>query len=694
MSYAGDNKTLNGPSDPPRNMPQRPIFELPPGYETEADFLRDMRKLFHDDIQYDRLNREAALEDLRFMVGDQWDDIVRQRRESARKPVLTINRLPAFVAQIVGNRRLNETDIKIKPDNGGTIPVARVREGLLRNIQKVSRAELAYDKALEGTVMCGIGNFQVELDYESDDVFEQTINICQIPDHLAVVWDRQLTIGDGQDAKHVFVVDTMSKSDFYKQWPWATPADVVIDVVLRGDLRMNGWIAIDDVRVVTYWHMRTHKRTLALMNDGSTQDISDKLEGATQDERLAVMKDIVQRPDGSPIMREVERKFAQMYTCSGQDILEGPYNLPIDRVPVLRVPGWEVNVGEWRHRWGLVRFLKDPQRLHNFWRSVTAEKIMQTPRSVWSASDTAVAGREAEWRNSHLTDNPLLIWNAESGNKPERIPPAQIENALIGESEITTQDLKDVSNIHEANLGMPSNEVSGVAIQARQRVSDTGTVIYHDNLNKAIEEAGRICNQLIPTVYDTPRIIKTLGADGQEDMQVINATGDPRSIDISIGKYSVTTVTGPSYATKRIESAVMLEKLANAMPQVMGIALDLIVEAQDIPGGEKIAERIRMGMPPGILKPDEMTPEVQAVQAGKAAQAQQTQKQQIAEAIAKYQQDQSVTTLNNARARNFEVTADAMAPKLQNESVTVASQAAERELAGHLDAVKTAFQGK
>lgn len=676
--------------DTPKVM-ERPIIALPDGYANDADFLSEMRKLFADDVSFDRLNREAALEDLRFMVGDQWDDIVRQRREAARKPVLTVNRLPAFVAQIVGNRRMNETDIKIKPDNGGTISIARIREGLIRNIQKVSRAEIAFDTAFLGTVMCGIGNFEVVLDYESDDVFEQAIKFVQIPDHLSVVWDRTLTIGDGQDAGHVFVIDTMTKKDFYKTWPWATPADVTTDVTLRGDLRMNGWIAIDDVRVVSYWRMRTKKRTLALLNDGSTQDITDKIavDGQEKDD---VMAKIVQRQDGTPIMREVSMKYAQLYTCSGLDILEGPYDLPIDRVPVLRVPGWEVNVGEWRHRFGLIRFLKDPQRLHNFWRSVTAEKIMQTPRSVWMASNTAVAGRELQWRNSHLSDDPLLIWNAESGQKPERIPPAAIENALIGESEITTQDLKDVSNIHEANLGMPSNEVSGVAIQARQRVSDTGTVIYHDNLNKAIEEAGRICNQLIPTVYDTPRIVKVLGQDGKEDMQIINATSDPRSVDLSIGKYSTTVVTGPSYATKRIESAEMLAKLANAMPMVLGVALDLVIEAQDIPGGEKIAERIRKGMPPGILTPDEMSPEVQQAQAGKEAAAQQQQQQMIAEAVAKYHQSESVTALNLARAKNFETAAEIAPAKLQNESVATASQAADRELKGHLEAVKVAFK--
>src|SRR5579859_2805859 len=129
--------------------PTKPVIKLPAGYDNESDFLRDMRTDFYEDINYDRLNRDASLEDARFFMGQQWDDLVRQRREAARKPVLTINRLPAFVAQVVGARRMNETTIKILPDNGGTEGIARVREGLIRNILQVSHAEQAFDKAFE-----------------------------------------------------------------------------------------------------------------------------------------------------------------------------------------------------------------------------------------------------------------------------------------------------------------------------------------------------------------------------------------------------------------------------------------------------------------------------------------------------------------------------------------------------------------
>ncbi len=114
---------------------------------------------------------------------------------------------------------------------------------------------------------------------------------------------------------------------------------------------MNGWIAIDDVRIVKYWRMRTRKRTLAMLNDGRVVDITDitdeKHPSYDADTAMQTLSNVATRGDGSPYMREVNKAYAEMYICSGLDILEGPYRLDIYRVPMLRVPGWEVTIGEW-----------------------------------------------------------------------------------------------------------------------------------------------------------------------------------------------------------------------------------------------------------------------------------------------------------------------------------------------------------
>lgn len=676
----GSQENYGTPSEPDIKA-KKPKIKLPKGYDDEHAFLTEMIKLYSDDVLADKMNRDAAIEDIAFLSGDQWPADVRAKREAARKPIMTINRLPAFVAQVLGSRKLNETEAKVSANTGGSKQEALVRAELIRSIQKQSRAETAYDNALAGAVICGIGNFEIELDYDNLDAFDQSICVNPLSDHLAVVWDHlHLSDPTGRNAEHCFVPESMSKSAFYRKYPWATPSDIVVDTSFSAQLWGGGWFQQDSVRVVAYWSMRSKKRTVALMTNGDTVDITDLGPEA--------LTNVVQRQDGTPIMREIERPYAQKYICSGTDVLEGPYDLPIDRLPIFRVPGWEIKVGDLWQRWGLLRFLKDPQRLHNYWRSVVAERLTQTPKNVWLASDAAVAGREKEFRDSHMSDDPLLVYNSEAGNKPERQVPAQMEPAFMAQAEITSQDLKDVSNIHEANLGMPSNEVSGVAISARQRVSDTGTILYHTNLAAAIEEGARVMNMLIPVVYDTPRIVKVMGVDAKDKMQIINDLGNPDSIDITGGRFDVTVHTGPSYATKRYESAENMLKLANAMPQVLGVSADLIVEAQDWPNAQKIADRLRMAMPAQYLTEDEMTPQIKAAQ--EKAQQMQTAQQQLdlQQSAADLQNTQAQAGLNVARAQNYQVQASLLPAAAQNTALKTAATTASLEMASHVAAMK------
>lgn len=647
--------------NPLRNKVEQRRRPVPPDdFEDTEEFLEHVRKVFQDDLDADRENREEALEDLRFVAGKQWDKAVEQARVAKGKPVLTINRLPSFVNTLVGNQRQTDVMAKIIPDHGGTKDVARIRQGIIRAIQKTSRADRAYNKAFENMVICGIGNYQLSLDFANDDVFEQDINVVPIANALAVVWDRTSIEPTGQDAEHVFVVDHIPKREFEERYPDAvTTANLSNDTRLLGDVLSSAWVTDTDVRVVSYWRMRSETRTLALLNKpqgandaGATEvvDVTDIEEGPELDD---ILSRLVQDANGEPVIRESERKFAEMYLLTGKDLLAGPYRLPISRVPVFRNEGWVVDAGEERVRFGLVRWLRDPQRLHNLWRSVVAERIARSPKAVWLAADNAVQGREEAYRNSHLSDDPLLIWNADSGSKPERTDPPQIEQALVQEASLTTQDLRDVSNIHEANLGMTSNEVSARGINARRSVGENGMFIYHDNMVMGIEESARVMNELIPMVYDTVRTVKIMGAEASEGVTLakINDVFDENSVDVTAGKYAVTVTTGPSFATKRQEAAESMLNMVNAMPQTMQVAADKIVEAQDWPGAEEIARRLRQTLPPGMVDPNDLTPREEQQAEQRAQRAAQQQQIQIAQLQAQFAEQQARTIEMQARAQ-------------------------------------------
>jgi hypothetical protein len=147
--------------------PKESTIRIPVGFENKDAFLQDMRSKYEWGYSFNEHNIIAGKEDAKFTVGNQWDPIVEQRRKDAKKPVLTFNRLVAFMAQLVGNRLMNETEIRVFPDKAGTKEIAAIREGLIRSIFKNSNADFARDEAGKYQVVGGEGYFSLAMVYAS-----------------------------------------------------------------------------------------------------------------------------------------------------------------------------------------------------------------------------------------------------------------------------------------------------------------------------------------------------------------------------------------------------------------------------------------------------------------------------------------------------------------------------------------------
>lgn len=612
--------------------------KAPTGYDSTDEFLAEMREKYAAAKSHNQHNQDAGQEDARFVLGEQWEDVIAQRRRSQRKPTLTFNRLVAFMAQIVGNRLMNSTEIRVWPDKDGTREIAEIREDLIRSIYKNSNADFARDEALKYQVIGGQGAFCLKIEYAANDVFEQQIKICNISDPYAATWDPLSIEPSGEDAEEAWVEDDLPKSTFKKRWPWAVDASFSTS----GNWNSSGyWVREDTIRVVQYWRMVTEGfKTLALMIDGTVQDVTDL-------EEFEYINAVARRSDGSPYTREVPNRFARLYICSGKEILEGPYDYKVSSIPVYRVPGWEVTDGNLTHRWGLIRFLKDPQRLHNYWRSVQAEQLVSVPRNKWLTTPEAVKGHEARWRRSPQSDDPFLFFN-DGEQAPVRVQPPGVDAGLMNEAMLSTQDLKDISNIHEASLGMQSNEVSGKAIQARQMTSDVGSFIYHDRLRIADERCARNINELIPEIYDTQRLMTLVGRDGKQRVEIINSGANN---DVTLGRYGITVSVGPATETKRALAAEQMMAFVNAMPGVADKVMDLVAESQDWPKADEFARRFRMFLlPSGVIPEENMTDEEKAFMAQQQQANQFQQELAQAQAQAEIAEKEAAANLRTAQA--------------------------------------------
>lgn len=642
---------------------------IPYGYGSVSDFLNQMRACYEWGYGFNEHNILAGKDDAKFTAGNQWDPIIEQRRKEQRKPVLTFNRLIAFVAQIVGNRLMNETEIRVFPDKAGTKEIAEIREGLIRSIFKNSAADFARDEAAKYQVVCGEGYFTLAVEYTTDDVFEQEIKLSPVTDPYSTVLDPLSIEPSGGDAQWGFVGDDIPLQEYKKRWPWASETSFFSEKTWNGS---GYWLSEDCVRIVSYWRMVTEGvKVLALYQDGTVHDV-------TEQEEFEYINFVETRSDGTPYIREVPNRFARLYVCSGNEILEGPFDYPITSLPIYRVPGWELNDGEKIHRWGLIRFLKDPMRLHNYWRSTVAEQLVAAPRNKWLATPESVKGHEVKWRRAPTSDDPFLYYN-DGEQQPQHIPPPGIDAALVNESNMVTQDIKDISNIHEAALGMPSNEVSKVAIQQRQMVSDVGSYIYVDRRRIADERCAKNINELIPFIYDTMRTLTIIGRDDKTLLQVINDPSNPNS-DVTLGKYGVAVKVGPASETKRTLAAEQMMAFVNAMPQSANVVMDLVAEAQDWPKAGEFVKRFKMLLPPGTIPADEMSPEMQQAQAQNAEMEQMKQQVEQMQIQADLAVKSAKAANDEARARLAEAQAYKAVLDAQSRAADVRGKNAEREM--------------
>lgn len=568
---------------------------VPEGFDSVEAFVTDMRQQYQYDVEYDRVNRLEAIDDLKFAGGEQWDPIVLQQRKGL--PCLSINTIPQFTAQLVGDWRESRKAIKIVPSNNEDEDVASIREDLVRNIEMQSRASRVYDQSFESMIQCGDGAFKVTVEYARDDVFDQDIYLRPIEDVMATVWDRFSVDPTGRDARRVFVDDRIPKDEFTRKWPKAQGGSDLFDNDKTDRISLIGWADDESYRVTEYWRMIEREKTLALFENGKMFEIEED----------ADIQALLEK--NGPILktRVVWVRYAQMHYCTGWTVLAGPFEYRLNRLPVIRMSGRIVNIAGRRVRYGLVRFMKDPSRLKNFWRSIAAEQLGYAPKAQWLATQSAIEGRQEAFRKAHLTRDPLLIVNDEAviGQNIQRIEPPAAQNAIFQEVAMNTQDMKDVSGIQDASLGIRSNETSGKAIMSRQHEGDIASKTYYDNADHALLEGGDVINQLIPQIYDGTRVVRLIGKDEAIKFQRINDPMDPNAIDLSVGIFDVAMTTGTSYTTRRVEAANAMMEAIQVYPQLMEIAGDLVVKAQDWPGADELAERLQKTVPPQFLSPED-----------------------------------------------------------------------------------------
>ena len=602
--------------------------------KSDSDILTTARARLDMAVSALAESREDEIDDLRFYAGSpdnhwQWPADVLATRGAVQgqtinaRPTLTINKLPQHVRQVTNDMRQNRPGAKVIPvDDNADVQVAEVYNGMIRHIEYISDADVAYDTACENQVAYGEGYIRILTEYCDPNTFDQDIKIGRVRNSFSVYMDPLIQDPTGADAKWCFITEDVTKAEYERMYPNAAPISTLQSLGV-GDQSISNWLNEDTVRIADYYYIDYEKATLHLYPGNITA-----FEGTIEDKQL---KAIYGKPKNK---RTVDNPKVKYCKINGYEILEeaewaGKW------IPVIRIVGNEFEVDGRLYVSGLVRNAKDAQRMYNYWVSQEAEMLALAPKAPFIGYGGQFEGYEDKWKTANTNNWPYLEVNPDvtdgQGNMlplPQRAQPPMASSGLLQAKSGASEDIKSTTGQYNASLGMGSNERSGKAILARQKEGDVGTYHYGDNLARGVRHIARQLVDLIPKIYDTQRIARVIGEDGETKMAKINPEQqepvkeivDDQGIVIekiynpSVGKYDVVATTGPGYATKRQEALEAMAQLLQGNPQLWTVAGDLFVKNMDWPGAQEMSKRFRKTIDPSILADDDKSPELQAAE--------------------------------------------------------------------------------
>lgn len=592
--------------------------------KSKEEFLRIARKRFDRAMTAESKNRLMAIEDLKFKSGEQWPESIKADRTSEKRPCLTINKMKTFVHQVTNDQRQNRPQINVSPVGDKSDPnTAKMLKGLIRQIERQSNADVAYDTGFDSAVSNGWGYWRVLTEYEGEDSFDQVIRIGRIRNPFRVYLDPDHQEPDGSDAKWGFISDLIPRTEFEESYPKADA--IAWDQGAMGDEYKN-WNTQSHVRIAEYFYFETKTRKLVQLLNGHV--------GFDDELAESIKEEIAANPDMVAETREVSARMLKWCKLTAKDILE-ENEWPGKWIPLVKVIGDEVDVEGKVQLAGLIRDAKDAQRMYNYWVTSETELISLAPKAPWLMEEGQVEGHEQRWKSANQKSYPYLLYKGTSisgkpAPPPQRQqfagPPSGIVQAKIS----AAQDMQATTGIRfDATLQERTYDESGRALRELKRVGDLGNFHYIDNLARSLRHTGRILIDLIPKIYDTHRVLTILREDDSEErIQIEPSLGTPHSekqgpdgrvqklYNPKLGNYEVVVTIGPSFATKRAEAADSMLQFMKVVPQAAQIVGDLIAKNMDWPGAEEISSRLASMLPPQLLqqgKMKDLPPEAQAM---------------------------------------------------------------------------------
>lgn len=565
------------------------VSEAQAWFRENLDALSDQRKQISDDLEFSDPSNPR-----------QWDpDEERQRLNDpgGARPCLVMDQTGQYVANVAGQVEQRPPAMHAVPvDGGADRKVADQLDGFFRHIEHASRAAQHYARAETSAARTGVGYIVVRPEVVDRPLNYQEPRISSEGDPLRVVLDAFSQALDGSDADCGWLLTPMSHKAFERQFgAKAEKVSFGQEETLRRPANER-----EEIVVSEQWIVENDTKTMVVFVDGEGNEAS-----LSEDD----FKAAVQRGEPLQFQREYKEKYRCVKWCrmSGSEILTKETVYPASGIGIVPVYGYVGWANGRMNYCGIPRRAREPQKAYNYHvseiraiQSLAAKAPYLMPLSGLSDGNIKDLWDMASVQSRAYL--PYKDWDAENSRPIAPPTRAQVSVNLSNHEAGAAQAIRDIQaaiGMYQANLGAPSNETSGVAIESRKQQGEASTAVFPANLAASLTQVGRLCMDMIPRLIDTKRQMRILGHDMSPSTVRVDPSQGPAvqevptggiSINPNVGRYDVRVVIGPSFSTQRTQTNEALNEVMARNPALMPAIAPLWAKSLDFKEADKLAQ--------------------------------------------------------------------------------------------------------
>lgn len=542
---------------------------------TDQNIIRDFDVRYQEAYYaWDPFFPEAE-RDLRFFLGDQWDEQEKRQLFQEGRNTFVFNRVRRNINMVTGYQRKHRLSSVVSPVENSDQKTSDQLSQLLLYAMNYGEGYQMVSDCFGGALKTGWNLASIWVDYR-DDPINGDIKFNR-ESYNSFIVDPYLTKLDFSDcgyimrrkylsAEHTASLLPEFKKEVYDLFDYGWERDDKF-TWLPYQRQPNG------EQLMAYNEMYEQKwknvPTLVDMETGEMIefDVNDDIIGAFM-QQYPQLK-VIDRPKRYIQKHVIVNNQAIKTEINPNDLDEYPF-VPFTAIFEPESDLWGLKVQS------LIRCMRDPQRESNKRRSQMIDLLDSQINSGWIANENSVINPRSLFQSSQ----GKVIWKREDApaDALQKIPPAQIPPSMFQLQELFDRDMMEIAGINDAAFGQTENAgESGVMMMLRQSSAIVNLQELFDNLRNSQKNLSKKVLKLIQKW--SPEKVK----------RIINEDPTQEFYDKEFTKYDVTIQEGILTDTQKQMYFRQLVDLKQLGAPVTG---EMLAQAAPIQGKSEYIEQL------------------------------------------------------------------------------------------------------